>query len=153
MDKPQDKKVIGLKWVCRIKYNQNGSIEKYKARLVAKGYSQQLGIDDDQTFAPVVRMETIRTVLAIATQLKLQVFQLDVKSAFLNGELEEEIYVEQPQGYMVEGHEDKVYMLKKALYGLKQAPHTWNSRINGCLLQIGFMKSPGEPFLYIKTQG
>lgn len=98
-------------------------------------------------------METIRTVLAIATQLKLQVFQLDVKSAFLNGELEEEIYVEQPQGYMVEGHEDKVYMLKKALYGLKQAPHAWNSRIDGYLLQIGFMKSPGEPFLYIKTQG
>ena len=149
MDKPQDKKVIGLKWVYRIKYNQDGSIQKYKARLVTKGYSQQLGIDYDKTFAPVVRMKTIRIVLAIAAQLKLQVFQLDVKLAFLNGKLEEEVYVEQPQGYVVKGHEDKVYLLKKVLYGLKQAPRAWNSRINAYLLLTGFMKSQSEPSLYI----
>lgn len=90
VEKPGDKEVIGLKWVYKVKYNEDGSIHKYKARLVAKGYSQQPGIDFNETYAPVVRMETIRSVLALAAQLKLPVFQLDVKSAFLNGELEEE---------------------------------------------------------------
>ena len=122
MQKPEDKEIIGLKWVYKIKYNEDGTIQKHKARLVAKGYSQLPGVDFNETFAPVVRMETIRTVLALAAQLKLQVYQLDVKSAFLNGEIEEEVYVEQPQGYKVQGEEDKVYRLKKALYGLKQAP-------------------------------
>jgi len=133
-DKPKDKDIIGLKWVYKIKYNEDGSVQKYKARLVAKGYSQQPGIDFNETFAPVVRMETIRMVLAIAAQLKLPVYQLDVKSAFLNGELEEEVYVEQPHGYIIKGHEDKVYRLHKALYGLKQAPRAWNSKIDGYLL-------------------
>ena len=115
VDKPHDKDVIVLKWVYKIKYNKDGSIQKYKARLVAKGYSQQPGIDFNETFTPVVRMGTIRTVLAIAAQLKLQVLQLDVKSAFLNGELEEEVYVEQPQGYVIAEQEDKVYRVNKAL--------------------------------------
>jgi len=97
-------------------------------------------------------METIRVVLAIAAQLKLQVFQLDVKSAFLNEELEEQVYVEQPQGYIIEGQENKVFRLRKALYGLKQAPRAWNSKIDGYLLSNGFLKSPSEPSLYIKTQ-
>ena len=114
--------MIGLRCVYKIKHNEDGSIQKYKARLVAKGYSQQPGIDFNETYAPVVRMETIRSVLALAAQFKLQVYQLDVKLAFLNGELEEEVYVEQPQGYIIKGKEDKVYRLQKALYGLKQAP-------------------------------
>ena len=153
VDKPQDKEVIGLKWVYKVKHNDDGSINKYKARLVAKGYAQQPGIDFNETYAPVVRMETIRTVLALAAQHQLPVFQLDVKSAFLNGELEEEVYVEQPQGYVIKGQEDKVYRLRKALYGLKQAPRAWNSNIDNYLLQHGFIKSPSEPSLYIKTQG
>ena len=98
-------------------------------------------------------METIRTVLALAAQQELQVFQLDVKSAFLNDELEEEVYVEQPQGYVVEGKEHKVYQLKKALYGLKQAPRAWNSKIDKYFLQNGFQRSPNEPSLYVKTRG
>ena len=98
-------------------------------------------------------METIRLVLALAAQFKLPVFQLDVKSAFLNGELEEEVYLEQPQGYLIQGDENKVYRLKKALYGLKQAPRAWNSKIDGYLIENGFTKSPSEPSLYIKTQG
>ncbi|BBN68933.1 transposable element gene, partial [Prunus dulcis] len=122
VDRPKSKDIIGLKWVYKTKFNEDGSIQKHKARLVAKGYSQQPGIDFNETFAPVVRMETIRTVLALAAQLKTKVYQLDVKSAFLNGELEEEVYVEQPQGYVEKGREDKVYRLRKALYGLKQAP-------------------------------
>ena len=121
MDRPHDKDGIGLKWVYKIKYNEDGSIEKYKTRLVAKWYSQQLGIDFNKTFALVVRMETIRTILTIVAQLKLQVFQVIAKSAILNGKIEE-VYVEQPQGYVVQGQEDKVYRLKKDPYGLKQAP-------------------------------
>jgi hypothetical protein len=118
VDPPEDKTVIGLKWVYKTKYKEDGTIQKHKARLVAKGYSQKPGVDFNETFAPVARMETIRIVLALAAQLELPVYQLDVKSAFLNGELQEEVYVEQPEGYIVEGKEDKVYRLKKALYGL-----------------------------------
>jgi len=103
MQKPEDKEIIGLKWVYKIKYNEDGTIQKHKAQLVAKGYSQLPGVDFNETFALVMRMETIRIVLALAAQLKLQVYQLDVKSAFLNGEIEEEVYVEQPQGYKVQG--------------------------------------------------
>ena len=153
VDLPKGKDAIGLKWVYKTKYNEDGSVQKYKARLVAKGYSQQPGVDFNETFAPVVRMETIRTVLALAAQLELQVFQLDVKSAFLNGELEEEVYVKQPQGFEVEGKEGKVYKLHKALYGLKQAPRAWNSKIDAYFLQNGFVKSPSEPSQYVKTRG
>lgn len=119
---PEGKEVIWLKWVYKTKYKEDNIIHKHKARLVAKGYSQQLGVDFNETFAPVARMETITTILALAVQLEKQVFQLDVKSSFLNGELEEEVYVEQPLGYVQKGKEDKVYCLQKALYGLKQAP-------------------------------
>ena len=122
VDPPKGKDIIGLKWVYKTKYNEDGSIQKHKARLVAKGYSQQPGVDFNETFTPVARIETIRLVLAIAAQLELNVYQMDVKSAFLNVELKEEVYMEQPRGYEVKGKEEKVYRLNKALYGLKQAP-------------------------------
>jgi hypothetical protein len=95
--------------------------------LVAKGFSQQPGIDYGETFSPVARLDTIRTILATATQNKWKVYQLDVKSSFLNGILQEEVYVDQPPGYEVKGQEDKKYKLKKSLYGLKQAPRAWYS--------------------------
>ncbi|CAL8174550.1 unnamed protein product [Prunus armeniaca] len=98
-------------------------------------------------------METIRTVLALAAQLKTKVYQLDVKSAFLNGELEEEVYVEQPQGYVEKGREDKVYRLRKALYGLKQVPRAWNNKIDQYFQQNGFTRSLSEPSLYLKKEG
>ncbi|GKF68576.1 retrovirus-related pol polyprotein from transposon TNT 1-94, partial [Tanacetum coccineum] len=94
----------------------------HKARLVAKGYSQEQGIDYEETFSPVARFETVRIFLALAAQLKLPVYQFDVKSAFLNGDLDEEVYVLQPQGFVTGDSENKVYKLNKALYGLKQAP-------------------------------
>ena len=94
VDPPKGKDIIGLKWVYKTKYNEDGSIQKHKARLVAKGYSQQPGVDFNETFAPIARIETIRLVLAIAAQLELYVYQMDVKSAFLNGELKEEVYEE-----------------------------------------------------------
>ena len=101
----------------RTKYNVDGSIQKHKERLVAKGYSQQQGIYFEDTFSPITRFETMRVVLSLATQLQLPVYQFDVKSAFLNGTLEEEVYVSQPLGFVIDGCEDKVYKLRKALYG------------------------------------
>lgn len=114
-----------------MKLNSDGSIQKHKARLVVKGYSQQYGVDYNETFAPVARLDTIRVLIALATRKKWKIHQLDVKSAFLNKYLEEEIYMDQPQGFEIEGQEDKVLKLKKALYGLKQAPRTWYRRIDG----------------------
>lgn len=118
-DLPRRKHVIRVKWVYKTKSNAKGKVEKHKARLVVKGYKQKHGINYKETFVPIARMETVRAVLAVAAQYKLKVHQMDVKLAFLNRVLEEEVYVEQPPGYEIEGVEDKVYHLKKALYGLK----------------------------------
>lgn len=122
VDMPEHKKPIGVKWVYRTKLNVDGTINKHKARLVVKGYAHIFGVDFSETFAPVARLDTIRMLLAVAAQKGWKIFQLDVKSAFLNGYLQEEILVEQPKGFVVRGEEGKVYLLKKALYGLKQAP-------------------------------
>lgn len=153
VSRPENRKVIGVKWVYRTKLNADGSINKHKARLVVKGYAQIPGVDYSDTFAPVARLDIIRLLLAVAAQKNWKVFQLDVKSAFLNGYLQEEIYVEQPEGYVKEGEEDKVYLLKKALYGLKQAPRAWYSRIDEHLCNLGFAKSPSESTLYVKHNG
>ncbi|KAE8726088.1 Detected protein of unknown function [Hibiscus syriacus] len=121
VDLPEGKNAIGLKWIYKTKYNSDGSFQKHKARLVEKGYAQQV-IDFDDTFSPVARFETVRTFLVLATQIQWTVYQLDVKTAFLNGYFIEELYVMQPEGFIIQGMEDKVYILRKALYGLKQAP-------------------------------
>jgi hypothetical protein len=109
VDLPRHKKSIGVKWVYKTKLNEKGQIEKHKARLVAQGFSQQPGIDYGETFAPVARLDTVRSLMAIAAQHKWQVYQMDVKSAFLNGFLEEEVYVNQPPGFEVQEHPTKVY--------------------------------------------
>ncbi|KAL5731634.1 hypothetical protein ACHQM5_004343 [Ranunculus cassubicifolius] len=153
VERPKDKEVIGVKWVYKTKFNPDGSIQKHKARLVAKGYSQQPGIDYNETFAHVARHDTIRALIALAAQKGWKLYQLDVKSAFLNGELKEEVYVEQPQGFTDTQNEDKVFKLQKALYGLKQAPRAWYSRIDKYFTDTGFRRSKSEPTLYIKTQG
>lgn len=150
MRKPEDRKVIGVKWIFRTKLNPDGSINKHKARLVVKGYAQIFCVDFSDTFAPVARLDTIILLLAITAQKGWKVYQLDVKSTFLNGFLEEEIYVEQSEGFAVKGQEDDVYLLKKALYGLKQAPRAWYSRIDKHLMQLGFKRSLNEATLYIK---
>ena len=109
----------------RNKTDSEGIITRNKVRLVAKGYSQQEGIDYDETFAPVARLEAIRIFLAYTSHMKFKVFQMDVKSAFLNRKLEEEVFVEQPPGFEDSKHSEYVYRLDKALYGLKQAPRAW----------------------------
>ncbi|KAJ3692026.1 hypothetical protein LUZ60_012376 [Juncus effusus] len=147
---PKGSQPIGVKWVYKKKMNAQGEIQRYKARLVAKGYRQKAGINYDEVFAPVARMETIRLLIAQAAQFKWQIFQMDVKSAFLNGVLEEEVYVEQPPRYMKIGEEKKVLKLKKALYGLKQAPRAWNTRIDTYFKENGFTQCPYEHALYVK---
>jgi len=121
-----------------------GEVIKHKARLVAKGYVQKHGVDFDEVFAPVARLDTIRLLLALAANRGWQVHHLDVKSAFLNGELEEEVYVSQPEGYVQKGKEKMVLKLSKALYGLRQAPRAWNIRLDKSLKKLGFRKCPSE---------
>ena len=128
--------------VNRKKMNAQGKIEWYKARLVAKGYKQKAGTDYDVVFAPVARMETIQFLISQAAQFKWPIFQMDVKSTFLNGVLEEEVYIEQPPVYMKIGEDKKVLKLKKALYGLKQAPRAWNTRIDSYFKENGYMQCP-----------
>jgi hypothetical protein len=115
---PKNQKAIGLKWVFKVKKDPEGNIVKHKARLVAKGYAQVRGVDFDEVFAPVARIETVRVLLALAAQGGWQVHHMDVKSAFLNGELTETVFVKQPPGFIV-GSGDKVLKLRKALYGLR----------------------------------
>jgi len=150
-DLPKGARKIGVKWVFKTKYNEKGAVDKYKARLVAKGYSQQYGVDYREVFAPVARWDTIRTILALAALKSWCVYQLDVKSAFLHGELNETVFVSQPLGYEKNGAEQKVYKLKKALYGLKQAPRAWYSRIDSYFKREGFIKCPSEHTLFVKT--
>ncbi|KAI9173958.1 hypothetical protein LWI28_009353 [Acer negundo] len=134
------------------KTNAKGEVQRYKARLVAKGYKQKEGVDYGEVFAPVARLETIRLLISLAAQKSWKIYQLDVKLAFLNGFLEEEIYVEQPPGYVKKGKEDKVCRLKKALYGLKQARLAWNMRIDDYFQKNRFEKCPYEHALYMKKE-
>ena len=122
VERPTRARPIGLKWVYKVKKDEHGAIVKHKARLVARGFVQREGIDFEEVFAPVARMESVRLLLALAAAKDWGVHHLDVKSAFLNGELAEEVYVKQAPGFQVKGEERKVLRLQKALYGLRQAP-------------------------------
>lgn len=136
----------------KTKLNEDGNVDKYKARLVVKGYSQEEGIDYDEVFAPVARWDTIRIFLSVAAQRDWKVYQLDVKSAFLYGELKEVVYIDQLEGFIMRGEEDKVYRLKKALYGLKQVPRTWFSRIDSYFKQAGFSSSNFDHTFFFKRE-
>ena len=146
-----DKPVIGVKWVYKTKLHLDGTVQKHKAHLVAKGYAQKSRIDYNETCAPVARLDTIRTLIALAAQKGCKLFQLDVKSAFLNGVLKEEVYVEQPKGFKVKNIGHKVYKLRKALYGLKQAPRAWYSEIDAHLSMCKFKRSTSEATLYTRS--
>jgi Reverse transcriptase (RNA-dependent DNA polymerase) len=135
---PVGRTAIGCKWVFKVKLKSDGTVDRYKARLVAKGYSQQEGIDFSETFAPVARFSSIRILLALGAHYDWEIHQMDVKTAFLNGELEEEIYMEQPEGFIEKGKENLVCRLRKALYGLKQAGRAWYEKIHAALIKLGF---------------
>ena len=148
--RPKNKSIVGTKWVFRNKLDGDGIIMRNKARMVAKGYSQEEGIDYDETYAPVARLEAIRMFLAFAAHSNFKVYQMDVKIAFLNGELEEKVYVDQPSGFEDSEFSDFVYFLFKALYGLKQAPRTWYDTLSEFLLENGFTRGVIDKTLFFK---
>ncbi|KAK2428124.1 putative mitochondrial protein [Trifolium repens] len=148
---PPNHSTIGTRWVFRNKLDENGKVIRNKARLVAQGYNQQEGIYYDETFAPVARLEAIRILLAYASHKCFKLFQMDVKSAFLNGFLNEEVYVHQPPGFKDEHKPNHVFKLTKALYGFKQAPRAWYERLSTFLLDNGFSRGKIDTTLFIKT--
>jgi len=145
---PPGKSVVGCRWVYKIKTNFDGSIEQYKARLVVKGYSQQYGMDYEETFAPVAKMTTIRTLIVVASIRQWCISQLDVKNVFLNGDLQEEVYMAPPPGI---SHDfGYVCKLKKALYGLKQTLRAWFEKFSIVISSLGFVSSSHDSALFIK---
>jgi hypothetical protein len=149
--KSKSKDVVSSKWLFKIKHVVDGSIEKYKAIFVTCGFSQKEGIDYEETFAHVARYTSIRTIIALAAKMKWKLHKMDIKTTFLIGVIEEEVYIEKPQGFEVEDMNSHVFKLKKALYGLKQAPRAWYGRIDSFLTSLGFTKSKADSNLYFKV--
>ncbi|GJZ03755.1 retrovirus-related pol polyprotein from transposon TNT 1-94 [Tanacetum coccineum] len=145
--------IIALKWIYKVKLDEYGDVLKNKARLVAKGYRQEEGIDFEESFAPVAYIEAIRIFIANAASKNMTIYQMDVKISFLNGELKEEVYVSQPEGFVDPDHLTHVYHLKKALYGLKQAPRAWYDTLSRFLLDNKFSKGAVDPTLFTRKIG
>ncbi|GJV88016.1 retrovirus-related pol polyprotein from transposon TNT 1-94 [Tanacetum coccineum] len=148
VDKPFGKMIIKLKWLWKNKKDEDQTVIRNKARLVAKGYAQEEGIDFEESFAPVARLEAVRIFVAHAAHKSFPIYQMDVKMAFLNGPLKEEVYVAQPEGFVDPDHPEKVYLLRKALYGLKQAPRAWYDELSNFLMSKGFTKGTIDPTLF-----
>ena len=149
VSRPRGKNLVSSKWVLKSKVKPDGVLEKRKARLVARGFSQTHGVDYFETFSPVARYESVRCMLALAAAWDMNIMQFDVKTAFLNGNLDEEVYMEQPEGY--EDGTDRVCKLKRSLYGLKQSPRNWNSRFNIFLEREGFHATPEDTCVFVKN--
>ncbi|GKB95546.1 ribonuclease H-like domain-containing protein, partial [Tanacetum coccineum] len=151
VDLPPGRKAIGCKWLWKIKYKSSGEVERYKARLVSKGFSQRYGIDYEETFSLVVKMVTIRCLIALSVQNSWPLYQLDANNAFLYGDLKEDVYMELPPGYY-DKDETRVCKLIKSLYGLKQAPRQWNEKLTTTLIEHGFVQSKNDYSLFIKDK-
>ncbi|GJS91287.1 zinc finger, CCHC-type containing protein [Tanacetum coccineum] len=149
-DLPPGCKPLGYKWIFKRKLKVDGTIEKFKARLVIQGFKQKSGIDYFDTYAPVARISTIRLLIAMASIHSLIIHQMDVKTAFLNGELDEEVYMNQPQGFIMPGNENKVCKLIKSLYGLKQAPKQWHQKFDEVVLSNGYLLNQADKCVYSK---
>lgn len=150
---PEGRSAIACKWVYKRKIGSDGQVIRHKARLVAKGFSQKPGIDYDETFSPVARAESIRTIMATGVQHGHHIHQMDVTAAFLNGELHEEVFMSQPEGFKEKGKEHLVCKLNKSIYGLKQSPRCWNSSLHSYLLENGFVQSAADPCIYTTKEG
>lgn len=147
---PPDRKPIGSKWVFKAKYSSDGSIDRFKARLVAKGYAQKAGIDFEETYSPVVSFNSLRAALSHAVDRDMHIHQMDVVTAFLNGNLDEDIYMTQPPGFVKPGQDKLVCKLKKSLYGLKQSPRCWNTVLDGFLKSLGFLQATADQCIYTR---
>jgi hypothetical protein len=151
MPRHKQKSVVNSKWVYTIKHAADESVDKYKERFVARGFSQKEGEDYDETFAHVARYTSIRSIMSLPASMGWRLHQMDVKTTYLNGAIEEEVYIEQPQGFEVHSRDTHVCRLNKYLYGLKQAPRSWYARIDNYLIRLGFSKSHVDPNLYYKV--
>jgi hypothetical protein len=146
----EGRRAIGVKWVFKVKRNEAGTVVRHKVRLVVKGYSQRQGVDYEEVFARVARLEAERLLIALAAHQSWEVHHLDVKSTFLNRELNEEVYVAQPPSFVRADSEGKVLRLKKALYGLHQAPRAWNQKLDTSLVSLGFQRCLSDPTIYYR---
>ncbi|WVZ81171.1 hypothetical protein U9M48_028582 [Paspalum notatum var. saurae] len=153
VEPPPNCRPIGTKWVFKNKQGEDGMVVRNKARFVAQGFCQKEGIDYEETFAPVARLEAIRILLAFSASKGFKLQQMDVKSAFLNRFIEEEVYVRQPPGFEGARFPDRVYKLRKALYGLKQAPRAWYARLKSFLLKSGFVMGSIDKTLFLLSRG
>ncbi|GJZ77491.1 retrovirus-related pol polyprotein from transposon TNT 1-94 [Tanacetum coccineum] len=145
--------LIKLTWIYKVKTNEFGRVLKNKARLVGQGFRQEEGIDFEESFAPVARIEVIRIFVANAAHKNMMIYQMDVKTDFLNGELQEEVHVSQPEGFVDQDNPSHVYKLKKALYSLKQAPCAWYDMLSSFLISQHFSKGTIDPTLFIRQVG
>ncbi|KAK8569060.1 hypothetical protein V6N12_007592 [Hibiscus sabdariffa] len=153
VEPPEGIKPIGCKWVFKKKTDMDGNVQTYKGRLVAKGFRQIHGIDYDETFSPVAMIKSIRILLAVAAFHDYEIWQMDVKTAFLNGKLEEDVYMTQPEGFVAPENARKVCKLQRSIYGLKQASRSWNLRFNEAIQEFGFIRNEDEPCVYKKFSG
>jgi len=149
--KPQQKNIIGTKWVFRNKLNEQGEVVRNKARLIAQGYSQQEDIDYTETFSLIAILEAIRLLLSYAVNHVIILYQMDAKSAFLNGVISEEVFVKQPPGFEDLKYPDHVYKLKKSIYGLKQTPRSWYDRLSNLLIKNYFKRGQVDTTLFKRT--
>ena len=152
VDPPEGIKPIGCKWVFKKKTDMEGNVIPYKARLVAKGYRQRQGIDFDEIFSPIAMLKSIRILVAIATHYDYEIWQIDIKKAFLKENLSEEVYMTQPEGFTSKDG-NKVCKLKRSIYGLKQASRSWNIHFDETIKEFGFSQNEDEPCVYKKTSG
>ena len=148
---PPGKHVVGCRWVYRFKFNPDGSIERPKSRVVAQGFTQHFGVDYKETFAPVAKMSTVKVLLSVAANHGWSLSQMDVKNAFLHGELEEEVYMKIPPGHPLCGDPSRVCKLNKSIYGLKQSPRAWHAKLSSTLEDLGFTRSSADSSLYVQT--
>ncbi|GJT13547.1 retrotransposon protein, putative, ty1-copia subclass [Tanacetum coccineum] len=153
VDLPPGCKTVGSKWLFKKKTDMDGIVHVYKARLVAKGYTQLYGVDYEETFSPVADIRAIRILISIAAYYDYEIWQMDVKTAFLNGYLDEDIYMVQPEGFIDPNHPRKVCKLKRSIYGLKQASRSWNKRFDEEIKRFGFAQNLDEPCVYQKASG
>ncbi len=149
---PADRQTVSCKWVFDYKRGYTGVLPRYKTRLVVRGFTQEKGIDFDETFSPVATHAALRVILSLVAVLDLEMTQLDVKTAFLYGTLEHEIYMDQPEGFVVPGRENEVCRLIKSIYGLKQAPRVWNEKFNSFLLKFGLTRCDADQCIYYRQK-
>ncbi|GJV18265.1 retrotransposon protein, putative, ty1-copia subclass [Tanacetum coccineum] len=153
VDLPPNGKTVGSKWLFKKKTDMDGAVHTFKARLVAKGFTQTYGVDYEETFSPVADIRAIRILIAIAAYYDYEILQMDVKTAFLNGHLSEEVYMEQPEGFVNPKYPNRVCKLKRSIYGLKQASRQWNKRFDDEIKKFGFTQNRDEPCVYLKASG